>query len=87
MHVKTRTEPQGWLEGEQNGSIARNAPDGLAVEQLMKIPLRKSRVYFLTHTRQIRFVRLGKTLLLDYDVIVKWVEAQGEPTGLPGQAR
>ena len=60
----------------------------LTVEQLMEIvPLRKSRVYYLTHTRQIPFVRLGKTLLFDYDVIVKWVEARGEPIGILGQAR
>lgn len=60
----------------------------LTVEQLMGVvPLRKSRVYYLTHTRQIPFVRLGKTLLFDYDVIVKWVENHGEPTGIPRQAR
>ena len=60
----------------------------LTVEQLMEVvPLRKSRVYYLTHTRQIPFVRLGKTLLFDYDVIVKWVEAHGEPTGVSSQAR
>lgn len=38
----------------------------LNVEQLMEIlPLRKSRVYYLTHTRQIPFVRLGKTLVCE----------------------
>jgi len=60
----------------------------LNVEQLMAVvPLRKSRVYYLTHTRQIPFVRLGKTLLFDYDAIVKWVDAHGEPTGLSRQAQ
>ncbi|MBV9745952.1 MAG: helix-turn-helix domain-containing protein [Acidobacteriia bacterium] len=60
----------------------------LTVEQLMEVvPLRKSRVYYLTHTRQIPFVRLGKTLLFDYDVIVNWVESHGEPTGLSRQAQ
>ncbi len=60
----------------------------LNVEQLISVvPLRKSRVYYLTHTRQIPFVRLGKTLLFDYDAIVKWVEAHGKSTGLPDQAR
>ena len=59
----------------------------LNVEQLMAIlPLRKSRVYYLTHTRQIPFVRLGKTLLFDYDAIVEWVENHGEPTGLSHKA-
>ena len=42
------------------------------------MPLRKSRVYYLTHTRRIPFVRLGKTLLFEYDAIVKWVESHGE---------
>ena len=60
----------------------------LTVEQLISVvPLRRSRVYYLTHTRQIPFVRLGKTLLFDYDAIVKWVDAHGEPTGIPRQAR
>ncbi|PWT98984.1 MAG: hypothetical protein C5B51_28150 [Terriglobia bacterium] len=60
----------------------------LTVTQLMEVvPLKKSRVYYLTHTRQIPFVRLGKTLLFDYDVIIKWVEAHGEPIGISSQAR
>ena len=49
-------------------------------------PLRKSRVYYLTHTRQIPFVRLGKTLLFDYDAIVEWVQSHGEPVGVPRKA-
>jgi excisionase family DNA binding protein len=60
----------------------------LNVDQLISVlPLRKSRVYYLTHTRQIPFVRLGKTLLFDYDSIVKWVDAHGQPTGISRQAR
>jgi excisionase family DNA binding protein len=56
----------------------------LTVEQLMNVvPLRRSRVYYLTHTRQIPFVRLGKTLLFDYDAIVKWVDGHGESAGIP----
>jgi excisionase family DNA binding protein len=59
----------------------------LNVDQLMSIvPLRKSRVYYLTHTRQIPFVRLGKTLLFDYDAIVNWVESHGESVGLSRKA-
>ena len=43
----------------------------LNVEQLMAVlPLKRSRVYYLTHARQIPFVRVGKTLLFDYDEIV-----------------
>jgi excisionase family DNA binding protein len=60
----------------------------MTVEQLMDVvPLRKSRVYYLTHTRQIPFVRLGKTLLFDYDAIVKWVDGHGQPAGISRQAR
>lgn len=56
----------------------------LNVEQLMAIlPLRKSRIYYLTHTRQIPFIRIGKTLLFDYEAIVKWVESNGESAGVP----
>jgi hypothetical protein len=60
----------------------------LNVEQLREIvPFRKSRIYYLTHTRQIPFVRVGKSLFFDYDVIVKWMESHGESTGLSRSAR
>lgn len=59
----------------------------LTIEQLREIvPLRKSRIYYLTHTRQIPFVRVGKTLFFDYDVIVKWMESHGQSTGVSHQA-
>ena len=55
----------------------------LNVEQLLEIvPLKKSRVYYLTHTRQIPFVRLGTSLLFDYDAIVEWMESHGQPVGV-----
>ena len=67
-------------EEQRRESIARR---WLTVAQLMEVvPLRKSRVYYLTHTRQIPFTRVGKTLLFDYHAIVKWMEAHGEPTGV-----
>ena len=41
----------------------------LTVEQLLAIlPIKKSRLYYLTHTHQIPGVtRIGRTLLFDYD--------------------
>jgi excisionase family DNA binding protein len=63
------------MEMEKGPGIRR----WLTVEQLMYVvPLRKSRVYYLTRTKRIPFVRLGKTLLFEYDAIVKWVESHGE---------
>jgi excisionase family DNA binding protein len=59
----------------------------LNVDQLMAVlPLKRSRVYYLTHTRQIPFVHLGKTLLFDYDAIVSWMESHGEPIGISRKA-
>jgi excisionase family DNA binding protein len=59
----------------------------ITVEQLLEIvPLKKSRLYYLTHTRQIPFVRLGATLLFDYDAIVEWMESHGQPVGVPRKA-
>ncbi len=59
----------------------------LNVEQLMAVlSLKRSRVYYLTHTRQIPFTRIGKTLLFDYDAIVTWVESHGQPVGLSRKA-
>ena len=63
--------------------LTKSSRRWLNVEQLMTIlPLRKSRVYYLTHTRQIPFVRVGKTLLFEYDAIVSWVESHGESVGI-----
>lgn len=67
------------MEGQSTKSSRR----WLNVEQLMAIlPLRKSRIYYLTHTRQIPFVRVGKTLFFEYDAIVRWVESHGESVGV-----
>jgi len=66
-----------------DNQTVRSARRWLNVEQLMTIlPLRKSRVYYLTHTRQIPFVRVGKTLFFEYDAIVQWVDSHGESVGI-----
>jgi excisionase family DNA binding protein len=60
----------------------------LTLEQLLEVlPLKKSYVYYLTHTQQIPVTRIGRRLLFDYDRIVAWL---GERTvedvsSLPGQ--
>ena len=47
----------------------------LTLEQLLEVlPLKKSYVYYLTHTRQIPVTRIGRRLLFDYDRIVEWLE-------------
>ncbi len=47
----------------------------LTLEQLLEVlPVKKSYVYYLTHTRQIPVTRIGRRLLFDYDRIVMWLE-------------
>jgi excisionase family DNA binding protein len=51
----------------------------LTLEGLLKrLPLKRSRVYYLVHTDQIPHHRIGRTLIFDYDEIVRWVERDGE---------
>ena len=61
----------------ENGSIATvmAVRRWLTLEQLLEVlPLKKSYVYYLTHTRQIPVTRIGRRLLFDYDRIVEWLE-------------
>ena len=72
----------------QQERVKNSSRRWLNLEQLREVvPLRKSRIYYLTHTRQIPFVRVGKTLLFEYDAIVKWVEDYGQSTGVSHQAQ
>ena len=53
--------------------------EGVTLEEevfivLEVLPLKKSYVYYLTHTRQIPVTRIGRRLLFDYDRIVEWRE-------------
>ncbi|HKW02825.1 MAG TPA: helix-turn-helix domain-containing protein [Vicinamibacterales bacterium] len=52
----------------------------LTVEQLLAtVPIKRSRLYYLTHTHKIPGVcRIGRTLLFDYDTIVDWLERSRE---------
>ena len=37
---------------------------------LQRLPLKKSRVYYLVHTNQIPHRRIGRTLIFDYEEII-----------------
>jgi excisionase family DNA binding protein len=53
---------------------------------LQKLPLKKSRVYYLVHTNQIPHHRIGRTLIFDYDEIIDWVNHNGTLARVSGQA-
>jgi excisionase family DNA binding protein len=54
----------------------------LTLEQLLELlPLKKSYIYYLTHTRQIPVTRIGRRLLFDYDRIVDWLEERTAEDG------
>lgn len=67
----TRTEPAI--------SSSANGRRWLTLEQLLEVlPLKRSRIYYLTHTRQIPFRKVGRTLLFDLAEIQKWLEGSGD---------
>jgi hypothetical protein len=46
----------------------------LNLEQLLFVlPLNKSRIYYLVHTKQIPYQHIGRTLIFDYDEIASWI--------------
>jgi len=53
---------------------------------LLKLPLKRSRVYYLVHTNQIPHHHIGRTLIFDYDEIIAGVEQNGTFSGLSRQA-
>ena len=69
--MKTESDERRWLTLE---------------ELLEKLPLKKSRVYYLVHTKQIPHHRIGRTLIFDYDEIIDWVEHNGARSRLSHQA-
>jgi excisionase family DNA binding protein len=63
---------------ESAPSPSDNGRRWLTLEQLLEVlPLKRSRIYYLTHTRQIPFRKVGRTLLFDLAEIQKWVEGSG----------
>lgn len=59
-------------------SSGSNGPRWVTLEQLLEVlPLKRSRIYYLTHTRQIPFRKVGRTLLFDLAEIQKWLEGSG----------
>jgi len=65
------------MNGGQQTSVGKR---WLTVDQLLElVPIKRSRVYYLTHTHKIPGVcRIGRTLLFDYDAIVEWLEQNRE---------
>jgi len=63
-----------------DGQSMSTAKRWLTVDQLLEIvPIKRSRLYYLTHTHRIPGVcRIGRTLLFDYDAIVDWLERSRE---------
>ena len=55
-------------------------------ELLLKLPLKRSRVYYLVHTNQIPHHHIGRTLIFDYDEIIAWVEQNGAFPGISYKA-
>lgn len=54
----------------------------LTLEQLLEVlPLKKSYIYYLTHTRQIPVTRIGRRLLFDYERIEEWLEERTVENG------
>ena len=51
-------------------------PKWLKIEQLMQIlPLKKSRIYYLTHIGGIPHHKIGQTLLFREDEILEWMQS------------
>ena len=53
---------------------------------LQRLPLKKSRVYYLVHTNQIPTAASAGLRFSNYDEIIDWVEHDGGRTGLSHQA-
>jgi excisionase family DNA binding protein len=76
------------ISGTQTESASSSSANGrrwLTLEQLLDVlPLKRSRIYYLTHTRQIPFRKVGRTLLFDLAEIQKWLEGSGngDDTGI-----
>jgi excisionase family DNA binding protein len=50
-------------------------PKWLTINQLIQVlPLKKSRIYYLTHIGAIPHHKIGQTLLFREDEIVEWME-------------
>ena len=50
-------------------------PRWLTIKQLMEVvPLKRSRIYYLTHVAAIPHHKIGQTLLFREDEIMAWLE-------------
>ena len=58
----------------ENAEVLRR-PRWLNINQLMAIlPLKKSRIYYLTHVAEIPHHKIGQTLLFREDEILEWMD-------------
>jgi excisionase family DNA binding protein len=65
------------MEDSRRDETARILPKPrwLNINQLMDIvPLKKSRIYYLTHVAAIPHHKIGQTLLFREDEILEWME-------------
>jgi predicted DNA-binding transcriptional regulator AlpA len=76
----TGRRASGWFVEEndmdhlENTEVLRR-PRWLNISQLMEIvPLKKSRIYYLTHVVAIPHHKIGQTLLFREDEILEWME-------------
>ena len=62
------------MDHPENAEVLRR-PRWLNINQLMAIlPLKKSRIYYLTHVAEIPHHKIGQTLLFREDEILEWME-------------
>ena len=76
-----RSCPDGWAARRRHKAMDSQSVERkwLTLEDLLKRPpLKKSRVYYLVHTNQIPYHHIGRTLIFDYDEIVRWVQHDGD---------
>ena len=62
------------MSHKESAEVVRK-PRWLNINQLMEIlPLKKSRIYYLTHVAAIPHHKIGQTLLFREDEILEWME-------------
>jgi excisionase family DNA binding protein len=76
--LKRRPQPplhrESYMSDQQKAEVL-SKPRWLNIDQLMEIlPLKKSRIYYLTHVAEIPHHKIGQTLLFREDEILEWME-------------
>jgi predicted DNA-binding transcriptional regulator AlpA len=69
------SEKYGKRMSDSTKSEVMAGPRWLNINQLMQIlPLKKSRIYYLTHIAAIPHHKVGQTLLFREDEILEWMQ-------------